>query len=74
MQRSESQSERLGGTSGVSFIPKSSASEHSMATGISGSSSSGSTLPRTLSTSVLRIKNRSSFWEKFWDERTRRDA
>ncbi|KAJ2947194.1 hypothetical protein O0L34_g16556 [Tuta absoluta] len=75
MQRSESQSERLGSGSGVSFIAKSSASEHSMATasGISGSSSGG-TLPRTLSTSVLRIKNRSSFWEKFWDERSRRDA
>ncbi|CAB3252121.1 unnamed protein product [Arctia plantaginis] len=74
MQRSGSQSERLGGGAGsVAFIPKSSASEHSMSTGVSGSSSGG-TLPRTLSTSVLRIKNRSTFWEKFWDERTRRDA
>lgn len=25
-----------------------------------------SKLPRTLSTSALRIKNRSVFWEKFW--------
>ncbi|KDR13577.1 cAMP-specific 3',5'-cyclic phosphodiesterase, partial [Zootermopsis nevadensis] len=30
-------------------------------------------LPRTLSTSVLRIKHRSSFWEKFWEQRTKRD-
>lgn len=73
MQRSGSQSERLGAAGGSSFIAKSSASEHSMSTGVSASSS-GSTLPRTLSTSVLRIKNRSTFWEKFWDERTRRDA
>lgn len=29
-------------------------------------------LPRTLSTSVLRIKHRSSFWDKFWDDRTKR--
>lgn len=72
MQRSESQSDSLGPSTGLSFVGKSSASEHSMA-GVSGSSS-GSTLPRTLSTSVLRIKNRSTFWEKFWDERTRRDA
>ncbi|CAG5039906.1 unnamed protein product [Parnassius apollo] len=74
MQRSGSQSDRLGtGGSGATFITKSSASEHSMSTGVSGSSSGG-TLPRTLSTSVLRIKNRSTFWDKFWDERTRRDA
>lgn len=71
MHRSGSQSERLG-ASGGSFT-KSSASEHSMATGVAASSSGG-TLPRTLSTSVLRIKNRSTFWDKFWDERTRRDA
>lgn len=31
------------------------------------------TLPRTLSTSALRIKTRSSFWEKFWEQRTKRD-
>ncbi|KAJ8920199.1 hypothetical protein NQ315_011860, partial [Exocentrus adspersus] len=31
------------------------------------------TLPRTLSTSVLRIKSRTSFWDKFWNERTKRD-
>lgn len=30
-------------------------------------------LPRTLSTSVLRIKNRSSFWDKFWNDKTKRD-
>jgi hypothetical protein len=30
-------------------------------------------LPRTLSTSVLRIKHRTSFWDKFWHERTKRD-
>lgn len=73
MQRSGSQSEGLGGTgAGVTFIAKSSASEHSMSTGVAAGS--GGTLPRTLSTSVLRIKNRSTFWEKFWDERTRRDA
>lgn len=74
MQRSGSQSERLGGAgAGVTFIAKSSASEHSMSTGVAAGSGGG-TLPRTLSTSVLRIKNRSTFWEKFWDERTRRDA
>lgn len=38
--------------------------------GHGGGGSSGQTigphkLPRTLSTSVLRIKHRSSFWEKF---------
>lgn len=33
----------------------------------------GVKLPRTLSTSVLRIKSRSSFWDKFWQERTKRD-
>lgn len=74
MQRSESQSERLSAASGsTAFIAKSSASEHSMSTGVTGNISGG-TLPRTLSTSVLRIKNRSTFWEKFWDERTRRDT
>lgn len=73
MHRSGSQSEGLGGGGGSSFITKSSASEHSMATGVAASSSGG-TLPRTLSTSVLRIKNRSTFWDKFWDERNRRDA
>ncbi|CAH2107457.1 unnamed protein product [Euphydryas editha] len=73
MHRTGSQSEGLGASGGSTFITKSSASEHSMATGVSASST-GSTLPRTLSTSVLRIKNRSTFWEKFWDERTRRDA
>ncbi|CAG0885508.1 unnamed protein product [Darwinula stevensoni] len=26
-------------------------------------------LPRTLSTSVLRVKTRSTFWERFWPER-----
>lgn len=31
------------------------------------------TLPRTLSTSALRIKNRSSFWDRFWRDRTKRD-
>jgi hypothetical protein len=31
-------------------------------------------LPRTLSTSVLRIKHRSSFWEKFWEQRSKRDT
>uniref|UniRef100_A0A0K2T3G9 Uncharacterized protein n=1 Tax=Lepeophtheirus salmonis TaxID=72036 RepID=A0A0K2T3G9_LEPSM len=30
-----------------------------------GNTSPNSALPRTLSTSVLRIKNRRSFWEKF---------
>lgn len=30
-------------------------------------------LPRTLSTSVLKVKYRSSFWEKFWEERSKRD-
>jgi hypothetical protein len=30
-------------------------------------------LPRTLSTSVLRIKHRSSFWDKFWEQRSKRD-
>lgn len=74
MHRSGSQSDRLvAGGGGTTFIAKSSASEHSMSTGVSGNSSGGS-LPRTLSTSVLRIKNRSTFWDKFWDERTRRDA
>lgn len=74
MQRSGTQSDRMGvGGGSSSFIAKSSASEHSMSTGVSASSSGG-TLPRTLSTSVLRIKNRSTFWEKFWDERTKRDA
>lgn len=72
MHRSGSQSEGLGGVSGPTFIAKSSASEHSMATGVS--SANTGTLPRTLSTSVLRIKNRSTFWDKFWDERSRRDA
>lgn len=32
------------------------------------------TLPRTLSTSVLRIKNRTSFWDKFWQERRQTDS
>lgn len=73
MQRSGSQSDRIGVGAGSSFVAKSSASEHSMSTGVSASSSGG-TLPRTLSTSVLRIKTRSSFWEKFWDERTKRDT
>ncbi|KPI97956.1 cAMP-specific 3',5'-cyclic phosphodiesterase [Papilio xuthus] len=73
MKRSGSQSDRLCAGGGATFIAKSSASEHSMSTGVSASSSGG-TLPRTLSTSVLRIKNRSTFWDKFWDERTRRDA
>ena len=27
--------------------------------------------PRTLSTSVLRIKHRSSFWERFWENHRR---
>lgn len=31
-------------------------------------------LPRTLSTSVLRIKNRTSFWDKFWRERRQTDS
>ncbi|XP_075235698.1 phosphodiesterase dunce isoform X2 [Lycorma delicatula] len=30
-------------------------------------------LPRTLSTSVLRIKHRTSFWDKFWEDRQKRD-
>uniref|UniRef100_A0A1B6DRH6 Phosphodiesterase n=1 Tax=Clastoptera arizonana TaxID=38151 RepID=A0A1B6DRH6_9HEMI len=33
----------------------------------------GLKLPRTLSTSVLRIKSRTSFWDKFWQERSKRD-
>ncbi|CAG7725494.1 unnamed protein product, partial [Allacma fusca] len=33
--------------------------------GSGGNVGPGSKLPRTLSTSVLRIKHRSSFWEKF---------
>ncbi|CAH2239438.1 jg23869 [Pararge aegeria aegeria] len=73
MHRSGSQSDGLGASGGPTFIAKSSASEHSMATGVTATSSGGS-LPRTLSTSVLRIKNRSTFWDKFWDERNRRDA
>lgn len=32
------------------------------------------TLPRTLSTSVLRIKARPSFWDNFWRERRQRDS
>lgn len=40
--------------------------------GSPGSSSTGK-LPRTLSTSVLRIKHRSSFWDKFWEQRSKRD-
>lgn len=34
-------------------------------------SSGAGKLPRTLSTSVLRIKPRSSFWDKFWEERSK---
>lgn len=37
------------------------------------SPSSALKLPRTLSTSVLKVKYRSSFWEKFWEERSKRD-
>uniref|UniRef100_A0A8D8W7E5 Uncharacterized protein n=1 Tax=Cacopsylla melanoneura TaxID=428564 RepID=A0A8D8W7E5_9HEMI len=37
-------------------------------------SSGGGKLPRTLSTSVLRIKPRSSFWDKFWEERSQRNC
>lgn len=73
MHRSGSQSEGLGAVGGPTFIAKSSASEHSMATGVSSANNAG-TLPRTLSTSVLRIKNRSTFWDKFWDERSKRDT
>lgn len=55
MQRSESQAERLGGGA-VSFITKSSASEHSMATGVSGSSSGGTCRERlALACSVSKI-------------------
>lgn len=38
-----------------------------------GSSLGSNKLPRTLSTSVLRIKHRSSFWNKFWGDDTKRD-
>ena len=31
----------------------------------------GRGFPRTLSTSVLRIKHRSSFWERFWENHRR---
>lgn len=43
---------------------------------VGGSGSAGTPpgkLPRTLSTSVLRIKHRSSFWDKFWEQRSKRD-
>ncbi|XP_060841026.1 cAMP-specific 3',5'-cyclic phosphodiesterase isoform X7 [Rhopalosiphum padi] len=43
---------------------------------VGGSGSPGTQagkLPRTLSTSVLRIKHRSSFWDKFWEQRSKRD-
>ncbi|CAI6368032.1 unnamed protein product [Macrosiphum euphorbiae] len=43
---------------------------------VGGSGSAGAQagkLPRTLSTSVLRIKHRSSFWDKFWEQRSKRD-
>lgn len=32
------------------------------------------TLPRTLSTSALRIRNRISFWDKFWQDRRQTDS
>lgn len=38
-----------------------------------GNSLGSNKLPRTLSTSVLRIKHRSSFWTKFWEDDTKRD-
>ncbi|XP_065212180.1 3',5'-cyclic-AMP phosphodiesterase isoform X5 [Planococcus citri] len=41
--------------------------------GTDSPSSSALKLPRTLSTSVLKVKYRSSFWEKFWEERSKRD-
>jgi hypothetical protein len=36
--------------------------------------SSRDKLPRTLSTSVLRIKHRSTFWDKVWEQRFSREA
>lgn len=56
----------------------SSASVSGMSDGGQGSCSPtsaapGVKLPRTLSTSVLRIKHRTSFWDKFWQDRSRRD-
>lgn len=46
---------------------------YGMGTEGSDSPSSALKLPRTLSTSVLKVKYRSSFWEKFWEERSKRD-
>lgn len=55
----------------------SSASVSGMSEGVPAESPTGSSgggkLPRTLSTSVLRIKPRSSFWDKVWEERSKRD-
>ena len=50
--------------------------ESRLAGGPSASSSSSGNnkdrlFPRTLSTSVLRIKHRSSFWERFWENHRR---
>lgn len=36
-----------------------------------GSSKETNRFPRTLSTSVLRIKHHSSFWERFWENHRR---
>ncbi|KAG8327791.1 hypothetical protein J6590_012842 [Homalodisca vitripennis] len=48
-------------------------SEGGQGSGSPTSAAPGVKLPRTLSTSVLRIKHRTSFWDKFWQDRSRRD-
>lgn len=55
---------------------RSHAAQQAGAGGSSGAGGGGpgaGKLPRTLSTSALRIKHRAGFWNRFWEERTEHD-